>query len=229
MILIPCSATSLVPNATGEAWVKALQKQVDGDFSPVWNIGDTLQYVGDSQTELPKPGDRIVRIVPSSSDAGTLGSHWLDGSRPSGEVGAQTCVDDNVEISSCLSHEILELLLDPYATMAFQVGRFFLAAEACDRVEDSDKNYKIDGVMVENFSTPAAFNGTGGPYDFRKMLTSNILAPNGYQLQVDIGSGQWSQVTASLARRSKRRASTNSRRALRMSRAGVSPGSLVLV
>jgi hypothetical protein len=229
MLLVPSSATSLVSNAVGEAWVKAIQKQIDGDFAPIWNIGDTLVYIGDSQTEKPKPGDRVVRLVPTSSEPGTLGSHWLDGSVPTGEVGVQTCIDDGVEVSSCLSHEILEMLLDPYATLAFQVGRFFLAAEVCDRVEDSSKDYKIDGVTVENFSLPSAFNGGSFPFDFRHRLTTNTLTPNGYQLQVDIGSGQWSQITGKLARRSKHVADTNSRRAMRMRRAGADPRSLVIV
>jgi len=229
-ILVPNGCIDLVSNADGQKACDAIQRQVALDFAPKWLQSDVIHYIGDSQTEKPQSGDRIVRIVKLSSDAGTLGSHWLDGAVPTGEVGVQTCKDDNVKWQSCLSHEILEMIGDPLATLCYQVGNLIWAGEVSDRVEDSDPTYIIDDVPVENFSLPSAFlEGSSGPWDFRGKCSSNIVLPNGYQLQVELGSGQWTQVTGALARKSKRVASETSRRAARMRRAGVKPSSLIVV
>lgn len=231
-IVIVNGCPELVDHATAQKWTAAIERQVAIDFAPLCPIplvGAPLHYAGDGLSEKPGPLDYVIRIVRSSSEPGTLGSHWFADGVPTGECAVETCRDDGVEPSSCLSHEVLEMLFDPYGTLAFQVGRFFLAAEVCDRVEDTDRDYRIDGVLVENFSRPSTFNGGPGPYDFRKKLDTNIIAPTGYQLQVDIGSAQWSQVTGALARRSKRVAGASSRRAARMTRAGVEPAGLVLV
>jgi hypothetical protein len=225
-VVIVNGCADLVSHDDVKKWVDAIQRQIANDFAPVWNVGAVLHYAGDGIGDKPEPTDAVIRIVKDSSEPGTLGSHWFAGN-PTGEVAIATCKDENVDPASCLSHENLELVLDPYGTMCFQLGRMILAGEASDRVENSDPYYKIDGVLVENFSLPSAFIGTSGPWDFRGKLTSNELAPAGYQLQVDLGSGQWSQVNGVLARRSKKKAGAGSRRALRMARAGADPSKLV--
>lgn len=228
-IWVPNTCTAAVDNATAQKWCDAIQRQVALDVAPIWSKSAVIHYVGDSQTEKPAAGDGVVPIVRASSNDGTLGSHWLDAQNPRGEVGAQTCLDDGVSVSSCLSHELLEMIVDEYATMCFQVGKLILAGELCDRVEDSDDSYMIDGVLVENFSRPAAFlDGAPGPWDFRSKCQSNIVLPGGYQLVYDLSTGQWSQITGSLARRSKCRAALSSRRASRILRSGHDPRKLAL-
>lgn len=224
VIYVPNACLDIVDNTTGQKWSDAIQRQVALDVAPEWNQAATIHYVGDSQTEKPSPGDGVIPIVRTSSDAGALGSHWLDAANPRGEVGAQTCIDDGVEISSCLSHEIIEMVGDALATLCFQIGREIWAAELSDRVEDSDDNYKIDGVLVENFSMRAAFiEGASGPWDFRKKCTSNVVLPNGYQLKFNLQTGLWEQETGTLARPSKHRAALSSRRASRIRRSGHDP------
>lgn len=226
-IVVVNRCVDLVDHATAQKWVDAWQRQIAGDFAPVWNKAALLHYAGD--TEKLDATDWLLSLVRASATDGALGSHWLDG-RPTGEVGVQTCIDDGVEPSSCGSHEILEMVLDEYATLAFQSGHFILAAEACDRCEGSDGDYRIDGVQVENFSLPSAFINGAGPWDFRKKCSSNRVLSNGYQLQISLGNGvQWQQVTGAGARRAKRVAGAKSRRASRMLRAGADPKSLVLV
>ncbi len=232
MIVVVNGCPDLVDHATAQKWTAAIERQVAIDFAPLFPVplaGAPMHYAGDGLSEKPDPSDYVIRIVKSSSEPGTLGSHWFQDGVPTGECAVQTCIDDSVEPSSCLSHEELEMLYDPFSTLAFQIGTFFLAAEVCDRCEDTDRDYRIDGVLVENFSRPSAFNGTSGPYDFRKKLSGNVIAPTGYQLQVGIGTGQWSQVTGLLARRSKKHAGEASRRAARMKRAGVGASRLVVV
>lgn len=227
-IVVTNTCLDLVDNSTAQKWFNAIQRQVDSDLAPHWCQSSTIHYVGDSKTEKPGVADHVLRLVHASGEDGTLGSHWFESGRAVGEVGIQTCIDEDVPPEACASHEILEMTVDPSGTLCYQLGRLVLIAEICDRVESSDPDYKIDGVTVENFSLPSAFIGTGGPWDFRRKCASNIVLPNGYQLQVDLGSGQWTQITGSRARRSKCAAKRGSRRAMRMLRAGADPSKLVL-
>jgi hypothetical protein len=188
-----------------------------------------LHYIGDSQTEKPGPRDGVIDFVSNSSLDGALGAHWLESQQPHGEVGVQTCIDDGIEPSSCGAHETGEMTVDPNGSDAVQVGRLFLAKEISDRPEGSDPDYKIDGITVENFSLQSAFTDGPGPWDFRGKCESNTVLPGGYQLMVDIGTGQWTQITGCRARSSKLLASPGSRRAMRMRRAGADPKSLILV
>lgn len=229
MLVVVNGCPELVDHATAQKWVDAVQRQVANEFAAAWGVGAILHYAGDGIGEKPGPLDFVLRIVRDSSDAGTLGSHWFEDGRPVGECAVQTCLDENVEPPSCLDHEALELIVDPYGTMAFQVGRMMLAGEVSDRVEGSDPTYRIDGILMENFSLPSAFNGCQGPWDFRRRCTRNEILAGGYQLQVDLGSGQWTQATGPLARPSKRVAGARSRRGDRIARAGADPKKLALV
>lgn len=228
IIYVPNTALDIVDNATAQRWCDAIQRQIVGDVAPEWNQAAVIHYVGDSQVAKPQPGDGIVPIVRKSSNDGTLGSHWLDGDNPRGEVGAQTCLDDGVGIDPCLSHELIEMVYDALAVLCFQVGPEIWAAELCDRVEDSDDSYAIDGVHVENFSLRNAFLSGSGPWDFRKKCASNVVLPTGYQLKFNLVTGQWEQQTGALARPSKHGAGLSSRRASRIRRSGHDVSKLVL-
>ncbi len=230
LLLVANACLDLVDNQTGQRWCDALQRQIANDFAPLYERSCVVHYIGDSKTEHPESRDGLITLVRSSSDPGALGEHWIEGTRPIGEVGVQTCLDEDVRPARCLSHEGLETLADEYATACFQVGRLILAFEVCDRVEDSDNDYEIDGVAMENFSTPEAFlEGAPGPWDFRGRCPSNRVMPKGYQLFYDAKAAQWTQATGARARGSKHVATLNSRRAARLRRAGVDPKALVLV
>jgi hypothetical protein len=63
--------------------------------------------------------------------------------------------------SELFSHEILEMLTDPYGTNAL-AGRL---TEVCDPVENS-AGYQLDGVTVADFVLPSWFaSGSAGPWD----------------------------------------------------------------
>jgi len=223
----------LVDHGTAQKWVDAIQRQILSDFAPLWDEWTkpaTLHYAGDGAGAKPAPGDGVIKIVQHSGDVGALGSHWIDGTHPMGEAAVEDCIADGVAPSSCLDHECLEMNLDVQCVRCVQVGSQIWMLEACDRCESSDENYAIDGIALENFSTPAAFlDSSSGPWDFRKTLSSNVLAPAGYQLALDTGSAQWQQLTGMRARNAKRAARTGSRRASRIRRAGGDPSKLTLV
>ncbi len=218
----------LIDHATAQKWVAAWQRQVTLDFSPEWNLTAVLHYIGDSKIEQPGPDDALIKIVRLSSVDGALGAHWTEDTRPVGEISIQTSINDGVAPSSVGSHETLETVLDASASDAVQVGNLFLAKEACDRVENSDPDYKIDGVLLENFSLPSAFYGGAGHWDKRRKCTKNEVLPGGYQSQLNVGAVQWEQINGAHVRSSKLTAGPGSRRAFRMIQSGHDPKKLIL-
>jgi hypothetical protein len=222
--------TNLLDHATGAKWVAAWQKWLLGDVCQHWpQAAAELYYLGDSQSEIPGASDGVMNFVKLASSPGSLGRHWLVGSQPMGEIALQTSRDDGVDPTSVGAHETGEMALDPFGSLCIQVGNLFQAYELCDRVEDSDSSYTVDGFLMENFSLPAAFIGGSGPWDFRGKCGSNIVLPAGYQLQLDIGANQWQQVTGDKARASKRVAGVNSRRGRRILMSGYDPAQLLVV
>jgi hypothetical protein len=71
------------------------------------------------------------------------------------------------------------------------------ALEVCDAVEDDALGYKIDGVQVSDFITPAWFEPTESDcIDFKRHLSKQLeLARGGYISIFDQSSG-WTQITA---------------------------------
>jgi hypothetical protein len=76
--------------------------------------------------------------------------------------------------SYAFSHEILEALVDPgdntYWTWPGDGVRQLL--EVCDPVENY--TYTLDSVTVEDFTLPAAWSGSSGPYDEAGRLTAPL-------------------------------------------------------
>lgn len=194
--------------------VAAIQRQVSCHLAPVWNVQARLHAV---KTGEPVPTGSWPIVLQDELDVpGALGYH-VDEVTPSGVVGIKICLDDRVSWSSCLSHETLELLVDPWATLAYEDGGKFWALEVCDPCETTP--YKIDGVEVSNFVLPSWFRwGATGPYDHLGVLASPLsLEQGGYAMYRD-GSGGWQQVNAELVRAAKQVPRPGSRRSLRCAR-----------
>lgn len=177
--------------------VAALSKQLANDFGPVWHTGAHLHFV-DSKSK-PPIGTWVIALLDSSDVAGALGYHDLTpAGLPLGKVFAGTDRQYDQKVSVTLSHELLEMLSDPWISLTAQAddGRFY-AWENCDAVEADGLGYDIDGVTVSDFVTPAWFGHGAGPVDHQGHLTRPLqLAPGGYISVFDPQSGQgWQQVT----------------------------------
>ena len=189
--------STVFPDAAMPALVEALQIQVTRDFSPLWNIDAVLEIVGaDSK---PAPGRRHLVIADDSDQAGALGYHETDqGGIPTGFVFAKTDAQYGLTVSVTASHELLELLVDPwiFSTVLVADDGSAVALEVCDAVEADSLGYKIGDVLVSSFVTPAWFGNPGTRYDFGNVLKAPFsLAPGGYIGRFVPGTG-WTQVTA---------------------------------
>jgi hypothetical protein len=195
MIDVVCEAACLTAAQVGAA-LPGLQEQVTSDFSPHWgqNAVLTLQ-------PFVRPGNWGLAILDDSDQAGALGYHDLtsDG-LPMGKVFAKSDLQYGSSWTVTVSHELLEMLADPYCNTCAQGPDGFYAYEVCDAVEDDSLGYQSGGIQVSDFVLPSWFcSGALGPYDFKNQATQPLqLLPGGYISKFSPSSG-WTQITAQQA------------------------------
>lgn len=197
----------------------ACDLQILNDAGPAWGRYGSVTYYPDAASV---PDDVDVRIVlfdtPDAPDA--LGYHDEQDDVAYGHVFVDPVLANDgsmlgndgasLSVSSVLSHEVLETLVDPYVNgwWGRQDGSL-IAAELCDPVESD--GYRIDvlgtPVLVSNFILPrwSDVQATQGPFD--QMGTTQApfaMSPGGY-LIVQVG-GAVSQVFGAKMPEFRRRA-----------------------
>jgi hypothetical protein len=179
------------------AAVRAIRRQVNEDFGPEWSVSATLTATAiNIASRAPVDGndDAILYVGDSSQDPttgveGALGYHSENHSDiPYGFVYLDTCAEYGDTWTSCMSHEILELLADPTAAMTVtgpappgHQGNVYYDLEVCDPTQGD--SYKIDSVEVSNFVGRSYFglSGGSGQTNFLQLpLDSFGVRPGGY-------------------------------------------------
>jgi len=172
--------------------VKALQQQVDRDFRPTWGIAAALTAVPKGQA--PAADSWVLGVFDDSDQAGALGYHDLTPQlHPVGKVFAATDKKYDAAVSVTCSHELLEMLGDPYVNTSAldpKTGRLY-AYESSDAVEADGLGYEIDGVLVSDFVLPQYFDpqhaGKGQSLSFKNNITEPFsLAKGGYMSYIDL-------------------------------------------
>lgn len=110
------------------------------------------------------------------------------------------------------SHEILEMLVDPYgnrmqSSVAIEVvgkkiqdgaGQFGYLVEACDPCEDNSYAYTINGIAVSDFITPHYYDPLVTPgtrYSFTGAIEGpRQILPGGYISWVNVEKDEWQQL-----------------------------------
>jgi len=172
-----------------DAWlarvVRALQKQVDRDFFPLWGWRAELR-IGRRAA-----GRRAMEIrILDESEEGALGYHFIDGV-PRTEVFTQNEAGRPVEFVSVLSHEVLEMIADPGANLYawgyyIKSGRHYKAwipYEVCDPVQG--RSYRIDGFEMSDFVVPEWFESERERGSMKFSFCNAVkepfeIAPGGY-------------------------------------------------
>lgn len=182
----------------------ALQRQVNDDFRSTWGIAAELTAVPKGQA--PSAAAWVLGVFDDSDQPGALGYHDLTPQlHPVGKVFAATDQQDGAKVSVTCSHELLEMLGDPYintTSLDPETGRLY-AYESSDAVEADELGYEIDGVTVSDFVLPQFFDpqhaGKGQPLSFKGNVHEPFsLAPGGYLQYLDLGDLKkgWQQLTA---------------------------------
>lgn len=232
------NTSTTIPKAEFSSVVKAIQKQVRNDFAPAWGMTATLKQVAAKSKGAQDPdlnvADVIIYVGELGDDPQTvddaLGYHSMNYKGvPYGFVFVDISAQVGEPWSVTLSHEVLELIADPYVNLLV-VGphprtknqQALYAYEVCDPVQSD--TYAIDGIEVSNFVTPLYF--ADGELDI--VPTTNFqnvslkrfgVAAGGYLSYFDLKTGAWANVFgrgASKRTKAKARAK-NARRMMRHS------------
>jgi hypothetical protein len=191
------NASTCLADARVEAVLPALQKQVSDDFKAYWELDCTLSFLPNDQPLTP--GWWQIVITDNPDQAGALGYHEMTSAgTPLGKIFAKLDLDNGYSWTVTLSHELLEMLADPWINWcAVGSDSKIYALEVCDAVEADELGYRIDGVLLSDFVTPAWFEPTAADrLDFKQHLSKELqLAPGGYISILDPGKG-WKQITA---------------------------------
>jgi len=185
---------SEIPDRELRRVVRAIQKQVDEDFFPLWGWRAKLVY---KPAKVPKRTMQI--IVMGQDDDDELGYHFIEGV----PVAHVFTIDGDgkpiANYSVTLSHEVLEMIADPGVNL-YALGHYFakdrpkkreafVALEVCDPVQETV--YDKDGVSVSDFVVPEWFEPERkrGSMSFSFMEAVDApfrLAPGGY-IDVQVG------------------------------------------
>jgi hypothetical protein len=187
--------------------VPDLQIQVDRDFAPAWGTRGNLVFV-------PKGAQYpinawVVYILDTSDQAGALGYHDMtNAGMPVSKVFAKDDVKYGLSWTVTVSHEILEMLADPYCSYTVfdqqsNTTGMLYALEVCDAIEDDSFGYKINDTLVSDFVYPQWFEGfrraNSTRFDHTSVLTAPFtLAKGGYIgiFQVGPSTAGWTQKQA---------------------------------
>lgn len=175
--------------------VAALKRQLDEHLQPAWWGAASLATVPMGGAP-PEDAWRVLLVDHYDAAPSLVGQHKFAGV-PTGFVDVGRAAKAGLPWSAVLSHEVCEMVVDPWASLCVQAGDTILSLEVCDPVEGS--LYSIDGVLVSNFVLPTWFRkGSPAPWDFQKALVAPLtLARGGYLSSTRAGG--WSQAHAAHA------------------------------
>jgi len=168
----------------------ALQRQVREHFGPAWQIEATVSPFVDWNA-VPPDYQRL--IVVDHLDSTALGVHAARDGQPYALVSAHG------DWPLVASHELLEMLADPTGRTTRrgpsprQDGRTVeILIEVCDPCQGARWAYKIDGVPVSEFCTPAYYDGGAGPWSHGGSITAaHQVLKDGYLIWHDPTSQEW--------------------------------------
>lgn len=169
------SDSDYVPRDVLDQIGAAVGKQLAGDLAQYWPVTGTLATFG-TLYEMPRGYSPIV-IKDDAPFEGVAGAHWTSAGEPYAVV---IGTSDPNEVSIAVSHEAIEMMVDPagYAlrpgpSPVPDQGTVRFVVEVCDPVQDRDCAYRIDGVFVSDFCTPAYFGAEGAKFS----LNGNVAGP----------------------------------------------------
>jgi len=209
------NGSSVVLDADVQDLVAALQIQASRDFAPIWGRDARLAF---SPQNTPVPGGTWELLIADNSDqAGDLGYHELTvNGDPLGKVFAQDDIANGNSWTVTASHELLEMLADPWINQCVQNDKpdgsiRFYALEICDACEDDQFGYQValpngKNILVSDFVQPSWFQPSDpAPYDFQGRINAPFaILPNGYIGYLDAQSPNgWQQLNGQLTRPSK--------------------------
>jgi hypothetical protein len=182
---------SEIPDLQIISAIRAINRQINEDFEPYWHKSAVLTLHGSTAARsLLSPrdlrGDAVIYLTEYDDSVDALGYHDITASGVPYSVVYTNMLPESWTVT--LSHEALEMLVDPMTAM-FAQGKHpsenrtvYYWYEVCDAVQAD--TYTIDGIEVSNFILPLYFterDEIGAMTNFLGLkLTSLGLRPGGY-------------------------------------------------
>lgn len=186
-----------LPDSVVQNALPAIQAAADEDFTPVWGSKINLVFIG--RSVVPK-GCWVITIRDDVACWGCAGYHETHRGLP------RAWVLSDKDWSIILTHELWEMLVDPWVKADgsngrfVQVGKRYYLEEVADPVEADQYAYVRNGadgtpVEISDFVTPDWFSpGSKGPYDFNGYITRPLyILPGGYISYIG-ADGAWHQI-----------------------------------
>jgi hypothetical protein len=177
------------------ATAAALQKQISRDLAPAWDLDGTISpFV---RLEDVPPGFWPV-IVRDDIEVDAAGVHCDDNEQPF------ALVSTGRHWSVTASHEVLEILVDPFGKRMVSgqsvkpgQGRVDYLVEVADPI--GDHTYQVNGIAVSDFCTPRFFDPapvSGVQYSFTGAVAGpRQVVENGYLTWHDPVGNEWWQMS----------------------------------
>lgn len=193
-MLYVVNKSTLVSDADVRDMTRACNHQVRFHACPFYWLEPVPVQFAASEKDAPE-GSYVIAVLDDPDQQGALGWHTEDaGDLIFGEVFVRPVLDNGgtamtgpLTVSSVLSHEVLETVVDPHANNWADNGdNTFYAYECADAVESDSYPVMVDGfpVMVSDFVTPAWFDhdaADGSRFDYMGLLSGPFeVRPNGY-------------------------------------------------
>jgi hypothetical protein len=192
--------STALTDAQIQNWLPAFNVFV-GHVQEWWPRPATLVWC--PRNKEPKDAWKLV-FADKSDEAGDLGYHdfTADG-RPISYVFAADDIAGGYNPAVTATHEIAEMIADPWISEVFQVSnREFFAKEICDPCEADEFGYSVRvkpyaAVLVSDFVLPKWFiPGSTGQFDRTKKIDKPLkILQDGYMSVFVTGKG-WKQVNA---------------------------------
>ena len=177
-----------------------LQKQASRDLAPVWEISATVDAFAKLE-DVPLGYWPLIVMDDIGVDA--AGVHEDKDGQPFALISASDKLD---EWSLTASHEMLEMLVDPFGNRLVASdspkegqGRVSVLVEVCDPSESPENAYTANGVLVSDFYTPNYLDpvvAAGVRYSYTGAITEpRQILRGGYLSWVDSTDNHWWQET----------------------------------
>lgn len=194
------NVSTVLTDRTIQDAMTCFQRAWDNDFGPAWNAPGKLIW------GIAPEGAQQITVSDWSDVFGALAYHDTNFGVPYAKVFAATNLDLGYNWEVAFTHELWEMLADPYTNRVMDTTRGFYSLEVGDPVEKDSFGYwrVTDGgnfCTISDFVTEAWFRSfSTGPWDFtyhtkrplqilregyqRVLLSNNswrtILGPQGY-------------------------------------------------
>ena len=197
--------SNVISQADVSKMVAACNTQLTRDVAGPWGKAPVPVILYAKSNLIPANSAKIF-IYDNTDQAGALGYHTISGNEVWGAIFAKTILEygcpvlfktndkSSLTISSVLSHEVIELYINPYIKLwaegpVINEGSEY-AFEACDPVEADVYQIKLPNnqgnVSVSNFVYPEYFNDSSAPgtkFDHLNLLKNPFtMTANGYMI-----------------------------------------------